>query len=204
MISNDESVLDIGCDHGHLAQQLRHNGNRAHLICSDNKIGPLNNARKNLAGYENISFVLGNGAEKVTGSVDTVVMSGLGYQTVTGIIEASREYFAKCERMIIQINTLHDKLRCWLMKNGYMIADEKMIRDYGYYYQIMDIRKGEQALSKMEMTYGPVLLRKREAVFLDYLKDQIAKKKEILKQIDETNSDHQKIVEKIAEMESLL
>ncbi len=204
LISNEESVLDIGCDHGHLAQQLRLNGNRAHIICSDNKIGPLNNARNNLTGYDDISFVLGNGAEKVTERVDTVVMSGLGYQTVTGIIEASPEYFALCDRLIIQINTLHDKLRIWLMENGYRIVDEKMIRDYGYYYQIMDIRKGEQKLSKMEIIYGPVLLRSREPVFIDYLNDQIAKKKEILTHIEETNSDHQKIVDKIAELESLL
>jgi tRNA (adenine22-N1)-methyltransferase len=203
MISNEESVLDIGCDHGYLALQLRLNGNFRPIICSDNKIGPLNNARKNLLGYDDISFVLTSGAEKITEPVHTVVMSGLGYQTVTDIITASRPYFDLCERLIIQINTLQDKLRRWLMENGYMIVDEKMIKDYRY-YQIMDIRKGEQKLSELEIMYGPVLLSQHSQIFVDYLNDQIARKRLILEQIDPSSSDHQKIVDKINELESLL
>ncbi|MCR5067074.1 MAG: class I SAM-dependent methyltransferase [Erysipelotrichaceae bacterium] len=203
LIGNEESVADIGCDHGHLAMQLRENGNRARIICSDNKIGPLNNARKNLAAYDGIEFVLGNGAENIRESVDTAVMSGLGYRTVIGIINASRSFFDSCSRMIIQINTCMDQLRRWLTANGFAIVDEHIIKDYKF-YQIMDVRKGEQKLSELEIKYGPVLLNRHDDVFVSYLIDQIETKRRILKEIDTANSDYQKIIDQIKEMESLL
>ncbi|MBQ6654158.1 MAG: SAM-dependent methyltransferase [Erysipelotrichaceae bacterium] len=203
LIGNEESVLDIGCDHGYLAMQLRQNGNSARIICCDNKIGPLNNARKNLIAYDGIEYVLGNGAEKIAETVDTVVMSGLGYKTVIGIITASRAYFDSCGRMIIQINTCQDQLRRWLTENGFLIADEQMVYDYKY-YQIMDVRKGEQKLSEMEIRYGPVLLERRDKTFISYLHDRIENRRRILREIDPANADYQKIVEQIREIESLL
>ena len=68
LIDNDESVIDIGCDHGFLAKMLRIKGNNKLIICSDNKIGPLNNARNNLIGYDNINFELTDGVD----NIDTV------------------------------------------------------------------------------------------------------------------------------------
>ena len=48
LIDNTSSFTDIGCDHGYLALEARKNGNENLIICSDNKIGPLNNAESNL------------------------------------------------------------------------------------------------------------------------------------------------------------
>ncbi|MBR5049257.1 MAG: SAM-dependent methyltransferase [Erysipelotrichaceae bacterium] len=203
LIRKDESVLDIGCDHGFLALMLRVNGNSEKIICADNKIGPLNNARKNLAGYENIDFVLSNGAQKVTEPVNVVVMSGLGYHNVTRIITSSPQYFDSVSRLIIQINTCVDQLRSWLTANGFMIVAEDIIKDYRY-YQILTVEKGEQQLSELEIRYGPFLLASHSPVFCEHIRSQIDKKRQILEGIEKSNPDYQKITDQIAEMESLL
>ena len=96
-----------------------------------------------------------------------------------------------------------DSMRRWLSENGFMIADEHIIYDYKY-YQIMDLRKGEQKLSEREIKYGPVLLARRDEVFADYLLDQIDNRRRILREIEVSKADYLKIVDQIREMESLL
>ena len=105
MLPVDASVADIGCDHGLLARQLRERGNQQLIICADNKPSPLLSARMNLAGFDNIVFVLSDGATKIRDKVDYAVLSGLGYNTVRKILKDSDAFFRSLKGIIIQINS---------------------------------------------------------------------------------------------------
>lgn len=203
LISNQQSVLDIGCDHGYLAQQLRLNGNNELIICADNKLGPLNNARKNLVGVENVEFVLSDGAGEVSKQVDVAVCAGMGYQTVTEILRASESYFRKCDYLIIQVNNSVDKMRQWLSGHDYMITDEEVIKDYKY-YQILIVKNGQQQLNELQISFGPVLLEKRSDTFLEYLNYQIEKNRKIMKGIDPENPDYQQLEQRNRIMENII
>ena len=87
LIDNEESVTDVGCDHGFLAVCLRQKGNAAHLICADSKPGPLSQGRKNLdaMGIENVDMVLSDGLREIDEVTDVIVMAGMGYHTVQHI-----------------------------------------------------------------------------------------------------------------------
>ena len=107
LIDNDESVIDIGCDHGFLAKMLRTKGNNKLIICSDNKIGPLNNARNNLIGYDNINFELTDGVDNIDTVCDVCVLAGMGHNTVISIIENNESYFRNCKKIqTVDVNTL--------------------------------------------------------------------------------------------------
>lgn len=203
MISNQQSVLDIGCDHGYLAQQLRFNGNKELIICADNKQGPLNNARKNLADVENVEFVLSDGAAKINKQVDVAVCAGMGYKTVTEILRSSDSYFRKCSYLIIQVNNSVDRMRQWLSEHDYRIVDEEVIKDYKY-YQIIVAENGQQQLDELQISYGPVLLEKRSDTFVEFLNYQIAKNNKIMSGIDPGDPDYQQLARKNAIIESII
>lgn len=190
LIKNDETVCDIGCDHGYLAAILRQNGNEEHIICCDNKKGPLDNAKSNLVYYDNIEFVLSDGATNITTVVNTVVMAGMGYHNVVDIISASKDYFSKVKKLILQVNMDVDKLRKWLNDNEYKIVDEVILKEYKW-YQILVVEHGNQSLTEDEIKFGPVLLNKKEDIYKEYLLDNKAKIEEILTHISDDNEDYQ-------------
>ena len=133
LIDNDESVIDIGCDHGFLAKMLRIKGNNKLIICSDNKIGPLNNARNNLIGYDNINFELTDGVDNIDTVCDVCVLAGMGHNTVISIIENNENYFRNCKKIIIQVNSVVAQMRQYLSNHKFQIIDECMVYDYKYY-----------------------------------------------------------------------
>ena len=165
LIDNDESVIDIGCDHGFLAKMLRIKGNNKLIICSDNKIGPLNNARNNLIGYDNIYFELTDGVDNIDTVCDVCVLAGMGHNTVISIIENNESYFRNCKKIIIQVNSVVAQMRQYLSNHKFQIIDECMVYDYKY-YQIMVVKTGQQQLNELQIEFGPVLLEKKGDVFL--------------------------------------
>ena len=120
LIDNDESVIDIGCDHGFLAKMLRTKGNNKLIICSDNKIGPLNNARNNLIGYDNINFELTDGVDNIDTVCDVCVLAGMGHNTVISIIENNESYFRNCKKIIIQVNSVVAQMRQYLSNHKFL------------------------------------------------------------------------------------
>ena len=165
LIDNDESVIDIGCDHGFLAKMLRTKGNNKLIICSDNKLGPLNNARNNLIGYDNINFELTDGVDNIDTVCDVCVLAGMGHNTVISIIENNENYFRNCKKIIIQVNSVVAQMRQYLSNHKFQIIDECMVYDYKY-YQIMVVKTGQQQLNELQIEFGPVLLENKGEVFL--------------------------------------
>ncbi len=203
LIDIKQSVVDIGCDHGYLALLLRQCGNEEKIICLDDKVEPLSSAQSNLADYDNIQFVLSDGAILLNTVVDVAVMAGMGYHTVQHILSDSEEYFAQIDKIIVQVNTDVDKMRKWLVDNGYKIVDEVIIKEYKY-YQILVLEHGQQVLSEKQIQYGPVLLEKKDPTFAAYLQDQIKKNKTILDKIAENHPDRKLIENKINSLEATL
>ena len=203
LIDNDESVIDIGCDHGFLAKMLRIKGNNKLIICSDNKIGPLNNARNNLIGYDNINFELTDGVDNIDTVCDVCVLAGMGHNTVISIIENNENYFRNCKKIIIQVNSVVAQMRQYLSNHKFQIIDECMVYDYKY-YQIMVVKTGQQQLNELQIEFGPVLLENKGEVFLQCYQKQLSHFQSLLSTLPENHPDRNQLSKKIEQIKSVL
>ena len=203
LIDNDESVIDIGCDHGFLAKMLRTKGNNKLIICSDNKIGPLNNARNNLIGYDNINFELTDGVDNIDTVCDVCVLAGMGHNTVISIIENNENYFRNCKKIIIQVNSVVAQMRQYLSNHKFQIIDECMVYDYKY-YQIMVVKTGQQQLNELQIEFGPVLLEKKGEVFLQCYQKQLNHFQSLLSTLPENHPDRSQLSKKKEQIKSVL
>ena len=71
----------------------------------------------------------------------------------------------------MQINKDVDKLRKFISDNHYTILNEVVLKDDKYYQIVVFNTKYHDCYSQLEIDYGPILLKNRETIFIDYLKD---------------------------------
>jgi len=139
-IEASSSVADIGTDHGFLPVYLAQTGLASRIIASDMSAGSLEAARRSAAKYdvtEKITFVVAPGLSGVReADVDTVVIAGVGGETIAKILEGA-PWTKSGVRLILQPQTKLDVLQSFLFDNGYTIRDTKQVQDRGRTYTVL-------------------------------------------------------------------
>ncbi len=195
-INNKKCTVDVGCDHALLPIYLVNEGKSLKAIAVDNKIEPLNSAKENIKKYNlesKIITILSDGLTKVDPMVyDTVVISGLGGETITEILNNGP--LNSDAELILEANKNNKELREFLSLNSYEIVDEEMIKDKGHFYTIIKAIKSDRLipLTQDEILFGPIILKNNTDIFKEYLTYNISileremndnNKDEILKKI---------------------
>lgn len=174
LIEPCDVLMDVGSDHGFLPLNLLLNNRIQKAIIGDLNSGPLEQAIKNFANYQELSveFVLSNGISNYKGKLDAVVIAGMGYETIQNIIQKDIDRFKEIPQIILQSNTKIDELRRFLNTNKFSIIDESIIKDRKYYYPILKARYdiNTLTLTEQELLYGPILIKNKTNVFMDYLR----------------------------------
>ena len=84
-----------------------------------------------------IYFLLCNGLEKIPADeVKTVVIAGMGGETIAGILSAAPWTRQGGRLLILQPMTKSEELRLWLFENGYKVLSEQLVDD-GKIYEIL-------------------------------------------------------------------
>ena len=156
MASGGRGVADIGTDHAILPIMLRRGGYKGYIAAGDIKEGPLRKARRGLqeAEINDVELVLCNGLDGIDGSrVDTVIVAGMGGDTITGILDRGLYDMPECAersdyRLILHPVTKPEILRYWLVNNGFRITRETYIEDNAVLCQIICAEPGESARYK--------------------------------------------------------
>ena len=151
LIQKDETMADIGTDHGFLPVALWERGICRKIILSDVNRGPLEKAKENIElsnpGAE-LDLRLGNGLKTLSsGEVTTVVLAGMGGVLMT---EIPGEDFAKSksfEKIILQPRNGQSKLRYWLSVNGFEILKEELVKEGKSICEIIVIKPAEKAFA---------------------------------------------------------
>ena len=134
---------DIGTDHGYIPVWLVQRGIARRVIASDIGKGPLESARRSAAEYgaaEQIDFVLADGLAGVRpGDADTVIIAGMGGETICGILQAA-DWVKDSVQLILQPQSKYELLCTWLGQNGFRIDAGRLVQDEGRIYQIMCVR----------------------------------------------------------------
>ena len=183
-IKDNSKIIDIGCDHGLLSIYLAKKYKDINIIASDVNKNALGSAIKNIkeAGLEDIIETrLGSGLEVVSPEeIDTVVIAGMGSNTIVGILKYSKDKLVNVNNIIVQSNTDLYFLRKNITNIGYYIEDETLVEDKGIIYTVIKFTKGKKKYNYKELYLGPILLNKKDKLF----KIKNAKELKTLKMID--------------------
>jgi len=152
-IEKGAAVADIGTDHGLLPVYLALNGLARSIIASDISMDSLDSARR-LAGQYGVSslieFSLGSGLAGVDASMaDTVVIAGLGGETIAGIISGAPWSRARDIRLILQPQSKSRELCEFLRETGFSLTGARLAFDNGRLYVVMLV-SGGAGVSELE------------------------------------------------------
>jgi len=183
-VEEDSFLIDVGCDHALLDIYLASIYKNIKMIASDNKKGPLEGASENIKKYhleDRIQLKLGNGIEPIQNGVDTIVISGMGGLNMIGILKYKTELLLNVQTLILSPNSDTEKVRKEITRLGYKIENEELVKDKNIIYPILVFKRGKKHYSKQEYLFGPILLERKDSIFLEYMKNQKILKEKLLK-----------------------
>lgn len=138
-------IIDVGCDHAYLSLALVRAG-AEHAYASDLREGPLAAARANIAAAgesARVETVLCAGLEAFSpGDGDTVVICGMGGETIAEILAGAPWAGDGAHRLVLQPMTCAPRLRKWLAENGYTVEREALAREGRRLYTVLLARGG--------------------------------------------------------------
>jgi tRNA (adenine22-N1)-methyltransferase len=177
-ISAGSRVADVGTDHGYIPIWLVENGICPHVVATDVRQGPLERAVENARRCgvsDKISFSLCFGLNSCAPEdVDTVVISGMGGETIIEILHAAP--WSKEKTLIIQPQSKIAELRTWMNENGYAVIDASLVEDAGRIYVVWKCTAGEKsALQPHELFVDSALMCWGGALLPEYIDDTVKK-----------------------------
>lgn len=175
--------LDIGCDHGLLSIYLIKERNFKEVVAADNKQGPLDSAKINIKKYsveKNITLRLADGLKALDEKIDTVTISGMGGILINQIIEKDKQHLNNIKNFIISPNNHIILVRKKLIKYGYIIKEEKIIKEKNFIYEIIYFTKGKKKYKEKELFLGPILCQTKDELVLEYYKRRLQENEQLL------------------------
>lgn len=150
-ISDNEKVLDVGCDQALLSKILAKR--KIYSIASDLRPNIIENAKKNLTPLEKeyITFSVSDGVPTILNEEYTVVLSGMGAHTILDILKNSNYRFNK---IITISNNNHDILRTEMSKLNYYVLEEEIIKEKGKFYNLIVFDNVKRDYSKEQILVG--------------------------------------------------
>lgn len=184
LVDKDAKVLDIGTDHAYLPIYLYQKNITKFVTGSDISKNALEYAKKNLERYnleDKINLIVSNGFKNIEEEYDTVVISGMGTETIKKILEVKRP-----EKLILSSHNNVDELRRYMASINYKIDKEIVIKENNIYYDIIKYVKGKEELSKLDILVG----KSNNLEYIAYLKKKyerlykVSKNKKYLEYIE--------------------
>lgn len=183
LVPDGAKLADIGTDHAYLPAVLMLEGKISTAIAADLRQGPLERAKATVQNYGlqgKISFRLCDGLKGIKPEeADTVVIAGMGGETISMILEAAPWTRERGTKLVLQPMSSMLELRIWLEKNGYQIQSEHLAQEGNTIYTAFLVQAGEMpALTPAECWVGrnhPGPLRKE---WLEHWERRICRAKE--------------------------
>ena len=150
-ISDNEKVLDVGCDQALLSKILAKR--KIYSIASDLRPNIIENSKKNLTPLEKeyITFSVSNGVPTILNEEYTLVLSGMGAHTILDILKNSNYRFNK---IITISNNNNDILRTEMSKLNYYVLEEEIIKEKGKFYNLIVFDNVKRDYSKEQILVG--------------------------------------------------
>ncbi len=154
-VDKEDSLADVGCDHGLLSIYLVENKLCKNVIASDINPNALNNAKENIKKRKlNIKTYLSDGIDDIPlEGINGLIISGMGATTINHIL-ANDYALQNINKLIIQSNNDWQMLRECMNITGYYLEDEEYTFDKGKWYVTNLFVKSSKKNSKKELEFG--------------------------------------------------
>lgn len=174
MVPQGARLADIGTDHGYLPVWLMQQGRIASAIAADIGPEPLAHARRTAEEYgAALDLRLCDGLRGIAAhEADTVVMAGMGGETIIHILTDSPWPRDSGCTLLLQPQTKVELLRRWISENGYVCRDERLVWDKGKLYVVLQMTAGEPFTPDEVRLYGGLHLE-GDPLYGDYLDAQL-------------------------------
>lgn len=224
LVSIGYRLADIGTDHAYVPIWLVKAGRIPGAVAADVNEGPLLRAAENIkaSGLDDlIETRLSDGFSALKqGEVQSAVLAGMGGSLMIRILQEGAGVIECLEECILQPQSDVEKVRAFLLEEGFLFLDENMVQDDGKYYPMMKVkppcRKNGQEKSKEilpekarkqiwteeELRYGKLLLKTQNPVLREFLEREQCIKRQILSQLEKKDSG--RILERRKEVEAEL
>lgn len=153
---SERRVADIGCDHGKLVYDLFLNDMIDYAFVSDISEPSLSKAVKLLSskGY-NFDYAVADGLGGIKPEYDIkqAVIAGMGGLEIIKILSVNN---TNLKKFVLQPQNNELKLKKYLIKNGYQILTDTIVRERHMFYNIMAVEKTDkiQKLNEFELRFG--------------------------------------------------
>ena len=223
LLDSHPCIADIGCDHGFVSIYLIRSHKAKWCIAMDVNQGPLERAaahikQEGLSTY--IETRLSDGAKALNPPVlqegglkaeaQAALIAGMGGRLTIRILQDSLEKFQAMEEVILQPQSEIWKVREFIEDQGWRILKEDMILEEGKFYPMMKVlvkgAKGmpphkKEADGDLFYYYGEYLLKTKNKVLLNFLKNEKRLYETILQNLQENETPKAKVrIEEIKEM----
>ena len=185
LVPEGSFLADVGSDHAYLPISLIESKRISYAQAIDNKMGPFLRMKANVEAAKlesKIVLTRADGISELRHDVTCIALCGIGGLLACDLLEAHPERLLAVKTIIVDPHRDLRAVRLRVSKLGYAITDEKMIYEDKVYYSIIRFDKASEvpAYTEEELSFGPILLRKKEPVFLDWIYEQRKKVNELL------------------------
>lgn len=126
-------LSDVGSDHAHLPIYACQKGLCPRAIASDINKGPVENAKRNIAAAglgDRIMAICTPGLDGIQQySPEDITIFGMGGELIASIIDAAPWTRDARIRLILQPMSHAEILRAYLLKNGFCILDQTLVKE---------------------------------------------------------------------------
>ena len=197
-------VADIGADHGKLIIALFEGGIISHGYAVENKKGPYTRLVKALTDRgleEDIVPLFSDGIRDLPSSVHTVIIAGMGGSLIVDILKKYPGKTKQIDTLIVDAHNAVPKVREEVCKLGFIIADEKMVKEDDIFYEIIKFVRADIATyGENDIEFGPILRQEKSAIFKDKYESRIHEIDNLLNnknlpenRVDELNKEKERI-----------
>jgi tRNA (adenine22-N1)-methyltransferase len=189
MVIPGEQVADIGADHALLPIYLIENHIVPRVIIGELADGPFRRACRSVQdnrAQNRIDLRQGNGLQVLDyGEVKSVVMAGMGADTMVAILADEWNKAASFQRYVFQPMSKAHVLRRRLASRGWLIEQEHVGLDDGRLFLVIVSQPGNcpYPLSELEIEIGPYILKADKPLKRRLIQDYINKYKAIYSMI---------------------
>ena len=181
-------TADIGADHGKLMIALFEGGIISHGYAVENKKGPYNRlvaALKEKHLEDDIVPLFSDGISELPEAVHTVIIAGMGGNNIIDILKKHPKKTEQITTLIIDAHTAIPKVRREISNMGFVIADEKMVREDDIFYEIIKFIKADKAVyGDKDIEFGPILRNEKSATFKEKYQSRITEINKLLNNKD--------------------
>ena len=183
------TMVDVGTDHAYLPVLLWQQGKLQKAVAGDIVPGPCEAARKTVHSFHLETVIevrQGSGLTVVSpGEVQTIVMAGMGAETMLQILKDSPEVWQQADALVLQPMSDSARLRHWAEQQGWAIDKEELVEEAGRIYEILRL------VPCPGYTYpgpcyevGQLLIDQHHPLLLPFVTHMLEKYRQLLGQMD--------------------